>query len=103
MERLIYCEWDGNIRELENTIERLVVLSHLDLVDVDFLTKGAHNKSSFKEPTTLNLRDVLDETEKNLILRVYHECKSTRKAATILGVDQSTVVKKMKKYSQPDS
>ena len=103
MERLIYCEWDGNIRELENTIERLVVLSHLDLVDVDFLTKGAHNKSSFKEPTTLNLRDVLDETEKNLILRVYHECKSTRKAATILGVDQSTIVKKMKKYSQPDS
>jgi len=103
IERLIYCEWDGNIRELENTIERLVVLSHLDLIDVDFLTKGAHNKSLFKVPTTLNLRDVLVETEKNLILQVYNQCKSTRKAATILGVDQSTVVKKMKKYSQPDS
>ena len=99
MERLIYCEWNGNISELENTIERLVVLSHLDLVDMDFLTKIAHDSSSFKDPTTLKLRDVLDETEKNLILRVYHECKSTRKAAAILGVDQSTVVKKMKKYS----
>lgn len=98
VERMFYFEWPGNIRELENTLERMVVLSHLDLIDVDFLTNGKGDRS-FKEPTTLNLKDILDETEKNLILRVYGECKSTRKAATILGVDQSTIVKKMKKYS----
>lgn len=101
VERLFHCEWQGNIRELENTIERMVVLSHLDVIDVDFLTKAEQN-SSFQEPTTMNLKDVLNETEKNLILRVYGECKSTRKAAKLLGVDQSTIVKKMKKYLQTD-
>jgi len=101
VERLFHCEWQGNIRELENTIERMVVLSHLDLIDVDFLTKGDQNRS-FKEPTTMNLKDVLNETEKNLILQVYGECKSTRKAAKLLGVDQSTIVKKMKKYLHTD-
>ena len=102
VERFIYCQWLGNIRELENTIERMVVLSHEDLIDVDFLTE-VDRSQSFKEPTSLNLRDILDETEKNLIQRVYGECKSTRKAAKILGVDQSTIVKKMKKYSRTDS
>ena len=97
VEKLFYYEWQGNIRELENTSERMVVLSHLDLIDVDFLTKSDPNQS-FKEPNTLNLKDVLYETEKSLILRVYGECKSTRKAAKILGVDQSTIVKKMNKY-----
>ena len=101
VERLFHCEWQGNIRELENTIERMVVLSHLDIIDVNFLTKGDQNRS-LKEPTTMNLKDVLNETEKNLILRVYGECKSTRKAAKLLGVDQSTIVKKMKKYLQTD-
>ena len=102
VEKLFYCEWKGNIRELENTIERMVVLSQLDLIDVDFLTEGNH-KESPTESTASNLKDVLNETEKNLILRVYEECKSTRKAAKILGVDQSTIVKKMKKYLQTDS
>jgi PAS domain S-box-containing protein len=102
VERFIYCQWQGNIRELENTIERMVVLSHGDLIDTDFLTEG-DSTLPFTEPTSMNLRDILDETERNLIQRVYGECKSTRKAAKILGVDQSTIVKKMKKYSETDA
>ncbi|KUO73704.1 MAG: hypothetical protein APF81_02030 [Desulfosporosinus sp. BRH_c37] len=102
VERFIYYQWQGNIRELENTIERMVVLSQGDLIDIDFLTEGDRSQT-FKEPTSMNLRDILDETERNLIERVYGECKSTRKAAKILGVDQSTIVKKMKKYSETDA
>ncbi|WP_206811700.1 sigma 54-interacting transcriptional regulator [Paradesulfitobacterium ferrireducens] len=102
LERFIYHEWKGNIRELENTIERLVVLSPRDLIDLDFLIDGNQDNSN-KEPMSLNLKDVLEETEKNLILRVYGECGSTRKAAKLLGIDQSTIVKKMKRYAQTDS
>ena len=102
VERFIYCQWQGNIRELENTIERMVVLSRGDLIDIDFLTEG-DRRLPFSEPTSLNLKDIMEETEKNLIQRVYGECKSSRKAAKILGVDQSTIVKKMKKYLIDDS
>jgi len=102
VERFIYCQWQGNIRELENTIERMVVLSHGDLIDTDFLTEGERSLP-LTEPTSMNLKDILDQTERNLIQRVYEECKSTRKAAKILGIDQSTIVKKMKKYSETDS
>jgi len=102
VERLTYCEWPGNIRELKNTVERMVVLSHSDFIDEDFLTEGGDN-STHKEGFNLNLKDVLVKTEKDLILRVYEECGSTRKAGKILGIHQSTIVKKMKQYAQSDS
>lgn len=63
MERLIHCEWKGNIRELENNIEKMVVLSDENLIDVDFLTEVGQ-KLLFKEPTSLKLRDVLEKTER---------------------------------------
>jgi PAS domain S-box-containing protein/TyrR family helix-turn-helix protein len=102
VESLINFDWPGNIRELENTIERMVVLSFKNLIDVDFLS-DSEKISPTNELTNLNLRAVLEETEKKLITKVYQECKSTRKAAKLLGVDQSTIVKKLKKYALNDA
>ncbi|MDA8234159.1 MAG: sigma 54-interacting transcriptional regulator [Clostridia bacterium] len=100
VEKLINHQWPGNIRELENTIERMVVLTDKDLLDGDFFPgKGNKEENGW---TTRNLRTVLEESEKRLILQVYKEFKSTRKAAKILGIDQSTVVKKLQKYTASD-
>jgi PAS domain S-box-containing protein len=101
--RLVHHNWPGNVRELENTIERMVVLSTDDLIDSDFLWPAAGDKQSDQGWPSLNLNEVLEETERNLIMQVYKECQSTRKAARILGVNQSTVVKKLNKYSRKDA
>lgn len=101
-ERLVCCEWRGNIRELENTIERMVVLSGRDLIDVDFITDDGYQCITHKEPNSLKLRDALEKAERDIIESVYKRCRSTRKAAQMLGVCQSTIVKKLKKYSVED-
>ncbi|HZK53485.1 MAG TPA: sigma 54-interacting transcriptional regulator [Desulfosporosinus sp.] len=91
-------EWPGNIRELENTIERMVILSPTDWLDSSLFNVSTKNppKSAMSFST---LRDALAETEKKMILQAYQSTGSTRKAARLLGINQSTVVRKLKIYT----
>ncbi|SDG59078.1 sigma-54 interaction domain-containing protein [Desulfosporosinus hippei] len=91
-------DWPGNIRELENTIERMVILSPDEGIDPS-LFKGNGSKETTAAPPPLRLlKDALAETEKKMILQAYHLTQSTRKAASMLGINQSTVVRKLKLY-----
>ncbi|MDA8223942.1 MAG: sigma 54-interacting transcriptional regulator, partial [Desulfitobacterium hafniense] len=91
-------DWPGNIRELENTIERMVILSPDEGIDPS-LFKGNGSKETTAVPPRLSLlKDALAETEKKMILQAYHLTQSTRKAASMLGINQSTVVRKLKLY-----
>ncbi|MCL6635625.1 MAG: sigma 54-interacting transcriptional regulator [Peptococcaceae bacterium] len=89
MDILCTYSWPGNVRELENLIERLVVVTPGDTIGprdlpLNILNKGAHGRFSLQE--------------KEFIAELYHRLQSTRKVAEVLGVNQSTVVRKMKKY-----
>jgi len=96
IEVLLNNDWPGNVRELENTIERLLVTSDTDVATDHLINKSSNSKDYGK--SCLNLRDILDETEKHLILQAFEQCKTTREMAEVLGISQSTVVKKMRKY-----
>ncbi|KKM09069.1 hypothetical protein SY88_20680 [Clostridiales bacterium PH28_bin88] len=108
IEALTRYEWPGNIRELENIIERLVVTCHEDLITPNVLQAygmgyvDMGQSLSAKEPgglpANMTLKHIMEKNERNLILEAYQRCRSTRKAAELLGINQSTVVKKMKKY-----
>jgi transcriptional regulator with PAS, ATPase and Fis domain len=100
-------DWPGNIRELENTIERLAITCHDEVITSDFLmgpAAGQFNPGIEKElPYQLeengdNLKRALDSLEKEMISAAYRRAGCTRKAALLLGINQSTVVKKMKKH-----
>lgn len=98
------CDWPGNIRELENTIERLVVTSIDDCIGVDSFKLNSSDKLNninYKSSLTkkASLKAILEEKEKQIICDTYKETRSTRKAAEVLGISQSSVVKKMKKYN----
>ncbi len=90
-------DWPGNVRELENTIERLVVTSDSNLIVPENLTENTQIADN-NENSTMYLRNVLEETEKHLLLQAIEQCKTTREMAAALGVSQSAVVKKMQKY-----
>ncbi|MHB9093727.1 MAG: sigma 54-interacting transcriptional regulator [Eubacteriales bacterium] len=94
---LLNYDWPGNIREVENTIERLVVTSDSSLILADNLKENTRI-SNVEENNPKQLTEVLDETEKQLIYQAYQQCKTTREMAEALGISQSAVVKKMKKY-----
>jgi two-component system, NtrC family, response regulator HydG len=85
--------WPGNIRELENAVERaMVVASEPELREPDFTLKVRNGATSSE------IRS-LDDVEKAHILRVLEECGGNQtKAAEVLGIDRVTLHHKLKKY-----
>ncbi len=101
MNCLVGYNWPGNVRELENTIERLVVTCRDDCINLDSL-HGFSQSFVVSSCARLSLlKNSREQEERQLILDAYFETGSTRKAWEILGIRESSVVKKMKKYGIP--
>lgn len=92
-------DWPGNIRELENTIERAVVLAKRDGIEIeDLMYHGISAGSTLLSPTDGEYR-TLEEMEKEYIkavLLAHHGNRS--QTADILGIDRKTLWAKIKKY-----
>ncbi len=99
---LLSHDWPGNIRELEHTIERLYVTgdgAYLQGKDLDMLLHGAKSGSGKVFcAEIIPLKAAKRELERQLVERAYQMYGSTYKAARALDVDQSTVVKLLKKH-----
>ncbi|RJS60800.1 sigma 54-interacting transcriptional regulator [Bacillus sp. PK3_68] len=102
MEKFQSYNWPGNIRELENTIEQIVVTQSDQTGESWLLTDALTDTVFLSKEHILPLKQAKQQFEKELILRVYHLYKSTYKAAEVLQVDQSTIAKKLKKYREEE-
>lgn len=104
MDILTSLDWPGNVRELENTVERLVVMSKGDVISRRDVQSALGRNSSVENhevegrPGELPLKDMLRSVEKQALSRALKKHKSTRAAARALGVDQSTIVRKMRRH-----
>jgi TyrR family helix-turn-helix protein/PAS domain S-box-containing protein len=95
--------WPGNVRELENCIERIMVTVNKNHIKAEDLPPALLGRDfHIENPQILSLKNALDNTEKELILKAYKQYKNTYKVAEILGVSQSTIVRKLKKYGCSD-
>jgi NtrC-family two-component system response regulator AlgB len=83
--------WSGNVRELENVIERAALLSANGVIEMSHLPDEIRNAS---EPNALSL----EEAEKVQIKKVLQMAKDYDEAAHILGVDRKTLLNKRKKF-----
>ncbi len=95
--------WPGNVRELQNSIERLVVTSREDCLGLDLIHKLFPNMNSMENLSDAYqdiglLQAAVENEERKILLEIYKKTGSTRKAAEALGISQSSVVKKLKKY-----
>jgi two-component system response regulator HydG len=86
--------WPGNVRELENFINRMVLMSDMQM-NVDDIP--VHMKMSSPKVIKDDLTMTLAEAEKNYIIKVLESCGNNKtKAAEILGIDRKTLREKLK-------
>ena len=94
--------WQGNIRELENLIERSIVLNKTGkLTSKDFPDYVVNDgpKPDFEMITDGSLTDVVDHYEKQIILKALKENNFNKlRTAEKLGIHRSTFMSKLKKY-----
>jgi len=97
--------WPGNIRELENVIERAVVLNPGGLISLEDLPEelaGAEVEFDVERfiPPNVPLSEALEQIEEKLIRRALAQCNNVQShAAEMLGITKSLIQHKMKKYS----
>ncbi|RNB89697.1 PAS domain-containing protein [Brevibacillus fluminis] len=96
-------QWPGNIRELENTVERLVIMAKEEEIAVhdlphSFLTTTMKTETieSLREGKTLS--EILESVEKSIIEHAFIENKTTRKTAKALGITQTSLMRRLGKY-----
>lgn len=92
-------DWPGNIRELINLTERLVVTAEQPLITIEQLPPEFKLKPSFIGEQR-SLKSQVEALEQRLIDEAIKACGTTRSAASLLGIDQSTLVKKQKRWRQ---
>lgn len=90
--------WPGNIRELENVMERAMNLCKDHIIKTKDIIINSTPFLFLHSEKYLLLKEIVEETEKEALLRALSQGGSARKAAKILGVSHTTVIKKMKKY-----
>jgi PAS domain S-box-containing protein len=100
IDKLIAYNWPGNIRELENVIERTLVTHSGDIIDDVALPDDsrAYGKSSQSSQSTQPLKEAVEALERQMISGALNTYGSTRKAARALGVSQPTIVRKAARY-----
>jgi PAS domain S-box-containing protein len=94
--------YPGNIRELANLVEQLVVLTPGDRIDFDDLPAAV--RQGGQEPCRLiatnpdNLKQMVQDVETQVIVSALKACGTLRRAAKQLGIDHSTLSRKIKRY-----
>ncbi|RJS50172.1 sigma 54-interacting transcriptional regulator [Bacillus sp. PK3_68] len=103
LEQILRYSWPGNVRELENAIERFTVLEQ-PLFFEDQTTDSLYFYELEKEERKLpTLTKFVETAEKELILKAMSRFSTTREMANGLGVNQSTIVRKLQKYGLRDN
>jgi DNA-binding NtrC family response regulator len=98
MARLIAYDWPGNIRELENAIERAVALGSGPILHVGDLPSNLQYGTGERMPRNDELLP-LDELERRAILRALRESAGDKLAAArLLGIGKTTLYRKLKQY-----
>jgi transcriptional regulator with PAS, ATPase and Fis domain len=95
--------WPGNVRQLEMAIKRACALSRPSgLVKVEHLPeeiRPAKSSESLPRGSSLNLRKVLDDTERMVLLEGLRAAEFDRaKAAKLLGIGRNTLYEKLKRH-----
>jgi DNA-binding NtrC family response regulator len=100
MTRMHKHHWPGNIRELQHSIERAVILSNSSVLQPEDFNFSSNGGGGGKEDSQLSLEQYnLEEVEKLLIRKVLKKYNGNiTQAATELGLTRSSLYRRLEKY-----
>jgi two-component system response regulator HydG len=102
--KLLTFSWPGNVRQLRNVVESMVVVDYDGLLDLDDLPEElAEPAGPSPEPQTTSLAGLvgrsLEEIERLFLSETLRACGSNREeAARLLGIGERTLYRKIKEY-----
>ena len=101
---LLRYDWPGNVRELENVMQRMIILCRGDRLDVDVLPAHlAQARPAETHPIHYLPPQSLEEMEAYVIRKTLRKTSGDRAlTAEILGIDKSTLWRKVKRYNIKD-
>ncbi|HMB15976.1 MAG TPA: sigma 54-interacting transcriptional regulator [Pelovirga sp.] len=96
IKQLVSMTWKGNIRELENVVERCIVTSVGDIITPD-KAQIPGLRTTFSEG--LSLKDMLAEREREILLQSQEQYGTSRRVAAALGISQASAARKLKQIN----
>jgi len=106
MELLRNKPYEGNVRELQNVVERLVLLSHRDIIgtqDIEIalnqdLTIYPGDQTVLEQSEKISLKTLVSNYERDILQRYWNEYQSASAIAKILNANQPTISRKLHDY-----
>ena len=96
MNLLVDYEWAGNVRELENTIESMMVTSSPRVIDLQHLPQEIRDRRGSPEVILIEIGTSLEEVEREMLIQTLRATKGNkRKAAKLLGINVRTIHRKV--------
>ncbi|WP_223592300.1 sigma-54 interaction domain-containing protein [Neobacillus bataviensis] len=101
LEWLTHYPWPGNIRQLENLIEKLVIVSD-EVIGIDDLPEGIYNQGlkQIENSAPDSLHEAIELAKKEMVVKSYKLNKSSRRVAKDLQISQTYAAKLIREYCQ---
>jgi transcriptional regulator with PAS, ATPase and Fis domain len=94
-------EWTGNVRELENTIESILVINSPGVIDIQHLPQEFRDFKEKPEVVPIKIGTPLEEVEKEMLIQTLRATKGNkRKAAKLLGINVRTIHRKIEEIGE---
>ncbi len=94
-------EWTGNVRELENTIESILVINSPGVIDIQHLPQEIRDVKERPEVISIKIGTPLEEVEKEMLIQTLKATKGNkRKAARLLGINVRTIHRKIEEIQE---
>jgi DNA-binding NtrC family response regulator len=93
--------WTGNVRELENTIESILVINSPEVIDVQHLPQEFPEFKEKPEVVSIKIGTPLEKVEKEMLIQTLKATKGNkRKAAKLLGINVRTIHRKIEEMGE---
>ncbi|BCR06386.1 PAS domain-containing protein [Desulfuromonas versatilis] len=101
---LLSYHYPGNVRELMNLCERLVVMSETEIIDLPDLPGNIIKRAALEGPLPpdwpeqMSLNQIIESAERAVLVKAAGRARNQDEIAAALGVSQPTIARKLKKY-----